>query len=338
MNIEVFEIFDVDKIIDYKVRGLPALLINGRIAFQKEIPDVVNIKSYILAMKNNPLSKKKINKILLPVDFSAASRNAYNYALQWSRLIGAEIKIVHCFAPAFDPNQPVIVQPFEENKLFVEERLKKFCNTYPNEEEVQPTNALKISSEAIMGFAVDEIIRTADDENSSMILMSTTSKHGVLDKFFGSISSAVSRKANTPVLLIPDGVSFKPFKNILYATNADSSDEYLVEEIIKFSELFKSNIHFVHVQENDETEDHIEEELFKTIFKERAATFAFNIAKIKNESVVQGINNYAEKERIDLIVFITRHRNFWENLMHKSMTKRMALNTKFPLLVLHIDN
>ena len=168
--------------------------------------------------------------------------------------------------------------------------------------------------------------------------MSTTSKHGVLDKFFGSISSAVSRKANTPVLLIPNGVSFKPFKNILYATNADSSDEYLVEEIIKFSELFKSNIHFVHVQENNKTEDQIEEELFKTIFKERASTFAFNIAKIKNESVAQGINNYAEKEQIDLIVFITRHRNFWGNLMHKSMTKRMALNTKFPLLVLHIDN
>ncbi|MFM9952206.1 MAG: universal stress protein [Saprospiraceae bacterium] len=47
------------------------------------------------------------------------------------------------------------------------------------------------------------------------------------------------------------------------------------------------------------------------------------------------MNQYAEMEKIDLIVMATRHRSFWEQLFHKSQTKQMALHTHLPMLVLH---
>jgi nucleotide-binding universal stress UspA family protein len=47
---------------------------------------------------------------------------------------------------------------------------------------------------------------------------------------------------------------------------------------------------------------------------------------------------YAFYHRIDLIVFVTHHRKFWENILHKSVTNSALLTSDLPILVIHSDD
>ena len=63
--------------------------------------------------------------------------------------------------------------------------------------------------------------------------------------------------------------------------------------------------------------------------------FAFTMSRVAGHTVAEGLNDYAVRHRIDLIVMARPNRDFWENIFHKSVTKAMALNTKLPILIFH---
>ena len=44
-----------------------------------------------------------------------------------------------------------------------------------------------------------------------------------------------------------------------------------------------------------------------------------------------------EENDIDLAIMVAHKRNLWERIMHKSVTKAMAITTKIPILVYHKD-
>lgn len=46
------------------------------------------------------------------------------------------------------------------------------------------------------------------------------------------------------------------------------------------------------------------------------------------------ISRFADKEGVDLMVFIKRDRGFWSNLFHQSLTKSMAYHSDKPMLIL----
>ena len=65
--------------------------------------------------------------------------------------------------------------------------------------------------------------------------------------------------------------------------------------------------------------------------------FSFEIAEVDGETVAEGLNNYIQDHPMDLVVMVNLHRKFWDGLFHKSRTKQMALTTKTPLMVLHME-
>ena len=49
LNATVAEINDVDRFLSLKINGIPALIVNGKIAFEKIVPSVKEIVSYFKA-------------------------------------------------------------------------------------------------------------------------------------------------------------------------------------------------------------------------------------------------------------------------------------------------
>ncbi len=47
------------------------------------------------------------------------------------------------------------------------------------------------------------------------------------------------------------------------------------------------------------------------------------------------VNLFVSEENADMICMIRRGRGFWENLFHKSVTRKEIFNSPVPLLVLH---
>jgi nucleotide-binding universal stress UspA family protein len=272
-----------------------------------------------------------MKKILIPTDFSQTARDAYAYALEYCKALGEPcgVKVVHVFMPEA-ASTPTFIPPVQEFMEIKEQTLKEFAHhTFE-----KPDNVEEVETEQLIGFPGDEIIELSKEFD--LVIMGTTGDGGLLEKLFGSVSTIVAQRSHCPVLLIPHGVKYQNPDQILYASSAEASDERLIEQLIVFNKPFQARIHFVHVErEGDAAFSKSKEEIFEELFDAGEPPFAFEFANIKSADVDASINQYAEMEKIDLIVMATRQRSFWEQLFHKSQTKKMALHARLPLLILH---
>jgi Universal stress protein UspA and related nucleotide-binding proteins len=56
-----------------------------------------------------------------------------------------------------------------------------------------------------------------------------------------------------------------------------------------------------------------------------------------SDDVVGALYEYSFYHRIQLLVFVTHHRNIWDNLLHKSVTQEVLMSSDLPVLVMHSD-
>jgi hypothetical protein len=170
-----------------------------------------------------------------------------------------------------------------------------------------------------------------------MVVMATTGSHGILGKFFGTVSSSVAKNAGCPVLLVPPNVRYKPFRNILYASNYESADTAAIENLILFSNQFEGNIHFVHIERRSIKGLNVADVVFDGTMGKLETQPNIIFDTIQSTSISHGLKLYAEENNIDLIVMVTRHRNIIDSWLHRSKTKQMIMEVERPLLVLHHD-
>ena len=276
-----------------------------------------------------------MKKFLVPTDFSSTSRNALHYALQLAKELQAEaIEIVHVFLPETAGEAdfiPPVAQLMDSRKEMLQTFVKESLKGY----EPLPC---PITHEVMVGFPGDELTQASEDYD--IIVMGTTGQSGILEKLFGSVSSSVSQRAHCPVLLVPHDASFQPIRHIVYASNYESADKDMVDKLAAFNAPFKAHVHFVHVKRDKDIPigfTQAREEIFRELFKTGEPAFAFDMAEVENDDIVEGLSQYAEELKADLAVMVTRHRSIWQSILHHSQTKRMALATHIPLMVLHLN-
>jgi len=333
LPVSVAEVKEVDDIMNYNIDGTPALLINDQVVFQKEVPSVAQIKHILQESYTNRIPM--LRTILVPTDFSETARNAYLAAYKLAQKTGARIKVIHCYTGDYDPNQVFVMQNSKEYYDRIQRRLKQFVQPAPNHLP-NGMNSHRVETEACLGFAVDEITRISQLKEVDMIVMGTTGEHDVLEKVFGSVSTGVSQKATCPVLLIPKNSSKQQFNKIVYATDLPATKEYTLRRMLEFAQIFEAEVHFVHINNATRSELDITEQLLRELAK-REDLPNFKIVTVNSNSVEEGLNKYAKENEIDLVVLANRQRNFWKKLVDRSLTRRMALTTQIPLMVLHLE-
>ncbi len=334
---DVEEITDIESFLKYNLLRVPALTINGDIVFHHSNHDLG--LSELKALLRKYFSNQFImENILVPTDFSKTSKGAYHYALHLAEYFNSSIKVVHVYHPSFSPGFPAVTNA---NMLMMEpkkELMKQFI--HQGEEGEDPINTLiDIKDEIISGFAAEEIVRKSKTEEIDLVVMGTTGDNTILEKVFGSISSEVSKHAHCPVLLVPNGSKFKAFRNIVYASNFEKIDSQVMDKIVDFAGRFSAGIHLVDVHENKEAGRYkVTEQLLEQQLNERLPTLEFKMAEVESSSVWEGLNRYADDNEVDLLVMVTQHRKVLENMFHKSITRQVAVHSKLPILILHIDN
>jgi nucleotide-binding universal stress UspA family protein len=328
----------MEKLMKYRINGIPALVVDGTVVLQKLVPPAEDLKILLNAFVQGAFKQFAMKNIIVPTDFSPSAKGAFQFALDLAELQGGKVKVVHIYHPEFDPDSNWLNNSFLDGVGNAKERLDAFVK-----EELNYAAAggvaidVKVEQEVITGFAVDEILQISQRKEVDLIVMGSTGEKGFLEKMFGSVSTNVTQRAECPVMLVPHGVQFRGFRHIMYASNYEAAERPTLHRIVDVANAFHADIHFVHVAEEGDTRSYqeIENRLFNVLFNGEDPSFAFSLTKVEGHSVVDGLNDYAIKHNIDLVVMVCPHRNFWEQLFHKSVTKAMALNTKLPILVLH---
>lgn len=152
----------------------------------------------------------KIEKILVPIDFSDYSKSALRYAVNFAKFFNAEIILVYVVEPVIYPPDfsmgqiaiPTVTTEFDER---AKEELNKLAKN-------QIPSQVKVSTVIKTGKPFIEIIDTAAEVNADLIIIATHGHSGVEQILFGSTAEKVVRKAPCPVLTLREPVKGFMFK------------------------------------------------------------------------------------------------------------------------------
>jgi len=279
-----------------------------------------------------------MRKIIVPVDYSEASKNALKYAQYLATYLGLAIEVVHIAIEPYEPFYPYydIITP----KFLLKKRakLQKFVLQSQIVQKASAVSSIQIDSFVGMGNAINEIIKISQRDDVEMILMGTTGAGGLMGRLFGSVSSKVAQRSSSPVLLIPPSIQeFKIFNQILYACHYLSFTEKLLKRIRQFTRRFDAAIHWVHINNASTDQDAmIDNQILKMLFNKYYPEVELPLVTIDERDIWAGLTHYAQLKDIDLIVLGSPHRNFLGQLFHRSLTKQMVLRAQRPILVLPI--
>ncbi len=270
-----------------------------------------------------------INNILLPTDFSASANKALDYAILMAKKTSATLTVLHV-------NQIALLDasmPPETYQLFVSEIENFVKEGFALIKKKLSTTGINCIYESKYGFIADEICDYSEDAQTDLIIMGTTGTSGLGEVLIGSNCASVIGRSSVPCMAIPDNAAVKEFGKIIYATDYNEPEFPAFSRLLFFAELFDAEIDVVHVESENDHYFNSENNFFKKNKNN------INYSKIRYTNLPQGktadvINHYIDENHADLLVLAKHNRNFFDRLMHRSLSKKMAYHTHLPLLIL----
>lgn len=271
--------------------------------------------------------------ILAPTDFSTTSRNAIDYAMEIARLSGARLILFHAYhIPPIATEAPVAIPALDE----IEKRCIKDLEKIEKDLRMKHGTATEIEHICKCGFAVEEINQYAKEENISLVVMGMHGSGYLSEKFIGSITTSLMRKAACPVLAIDRHVRFKNIKKIVLACDYNEiGDRSILNPLKTFSLLFNSHIYVLNVVRDPAMTVTVNRAATELRLEHLLEDINHSFHYTKNEDIVKGIHDFVEEHKTDMVVMIPREHSFLRNIFHEPETTRMAFHTRVPLLSLH---
>lgn len=146
-------------------------------------------------------SHSLINRILVPVDFSACSLAGLKYAIQFADSFGASISILH----VVDPGPLLTADGYRMYDLekYHEMARKEATGQMRKFVQLAKFGRVKFETAIVTGMSVQEIIDFAQGHDIDLIITSTHGLTGFKHVLVGSTAERVVRQASCAVLVVP---------------------------------------------------------------------------------------------------------------------------------------
>ena len=328
VDLSIKEVNDTDAFIEEDIMSIPTVKVGNeyRSIGKKNVNRFINeVNEWVLGKEDFG----NLKKIYVPIDFSDASVNAVRYAKDMAEFSSGVISLVYSYYPTpVSMNEVTYIDP--EIEKIQRENLKKFKQQISTEGYFDSPNSLIIDSEFLTGFPVPELVNLSKRNENMLMVMGAKGKSN-MKKLFGSVSTDVAIKSACPVLLVPDGTKFNPFRKIVFCSNDLGIDAYAVEELIKVAAPYNADIEVIHVDQKDGYHENQLMNLITNYYPKGKVSYKL----IKGDSKLEAILGHVTKNNSDLLVMSRASKGLIRDLFHKSLTKQLIANTKTPLLITH---
>lgn len=266
--------------------------------------------------------------LLVPTDFSKASKKAIMYAAELAKKIKARIILLN------------VVQANTSGETLLKwKRLEEEMVKIAREDGEQLLAEVKrkagaktpITFEYRLGYDFDKVVNRFVEENDvDLVVMGTHGATGLKKVLMGSNAASMINTSLVPVVAVPADAAFKPIKKIVYATDMVNLDEE-IKTVTMFAALFTASVSVVHVTPATPDKKFNAEKLTKNLIKVskyKKLTFSF----VKNENITAGVNAFVAKQKPQLLAMFTHKLSAYEKFFGKGVTRKQAFNTTVPLL------
>jgi nucleotide-binding universal stress UspA family protein len=271
--------------------------------------------------------------IIIPTDFSPTATNAMHYGIDMAKAITASIILLHVYqVPVSYTDTPIVLLSVEELKKDAERKLELLHQ----EVEKITSGSIKVYTEARLGNIADEIENLCEKVKPFAVIMGSKGSTGIEKVLFGSNTLTAIRHLTWPVICIPPGKSFGKgikkigfacdFKNIVKTTPADSIKSFVKEFN---AELHVLNVDYHNKQFRPDTPE--QSALLHTMLEEVNPVYDF----IEHQDIEDGLNEFSEKNNIDILITIPKKHKLLAGLFKPSSTKQLVVQSHIPVLCIH---
>ncbi|WP_125185166.1 universal stress protein [Botryobacter ruber] len=311
--------------------------------------------------------------ILVPTDYSRQAQNALSYALEIAKETKAEIILFHAFYKTiYTPDTVEIdtmiaameAEKCRELEKYAETAKQALCKDFAmqfistekvsSEAEALLTQTksgfhrieldtalakkedVKIRCVARFGLAFDQILIATQLYKADLVIMGMKGKGAFSSVFLGNTTIAVIQDSPVPVLAVPTDVPYKVLKNVVLALNLTLLPSNIALNWLRdFVAVIKSKLQVLHLYQEgsqqevrdkaykalDTLDVHLHDITYKVVFKQR-------------DDVAEGLQQYVQEQRSDLLILIPSQHTFLEKLLNKSIVGKLSAQANVPLLSL----
>lgn len=279
---------------------------------------------------------RTMKKILFPTDFSDAATNAFVHALEFAKVVNAELILLHTFEiPVYDS------QFFPENyaSIYSSIELAKF-EMFKDEIPKLRTIAAERNLEDIVikhrlmdGDLIYNLKNAVEEDQIDFVIMGTNSVSDWTKFFTGSNTESVISGVEVPVLCVPIDAKYKKVKTIGFTTRYREKDKKELKKVLKIAKKTDAKVKSLYVKTSNSD---VTEETRKEFEKEFAGENV-EFLVLPSDDVKETILDFVLYKDIDILTTITHKRSFFESLFDSSFSKKIAKEVPIPILVMHED-
>jgi universal stress protein A len=145
----------------------------------------------------NPLAPFKLQRVLVPVDFSDCSHKALQYALPFAKAFDATITILHVVEPFY-----LVPEMAGVDVVLIEKQLREGGERQLAALRKEVGDSAAAETLLRVGRPEAEILKAARELASDLIILSTHGRTGLAHVFMGSTAEQIVRRAGCPVLVV----------------------------------------------------------------------------------------------------------------------------------------
>src|SRR5680860_799480 len=274
-------------------------------------------------------------KILLPTDFSENAYNAIKYAVELFENEESNFYLLNTYTPVLYDTEYILYSPspLSLHEIYRNKSLKGLEKIERQINKDLPNSKHKWELVSSFNMLSDEIKIQVKEKKIDLMVMGTQGATGARMILFGTHTVHAIKKASCPLLAIPSGFKFKTLKNILFPTDYDLkfTDKYL-NFLKRLIEKHASTIHIVNVYFGIPLDT--EQEKSKKFLIDYFKNIQHEFYKIEKSSVPEGIDEFQNKNPVDLLVMISNKHSFFENLLFRPVINEIGFHIKIPFLVI----
>jgi len=274
----------------------------------------------------------KIEKILIPIDFSETSLIAIEHGAFTAQLFKAELVLLHVVEKHWEKFSIVApeIRVNEPSDLVnaIEKRLEDTAET------IRSKYGVKSTCVTSSGNIFAEVVSVSKEHNIDLIVMGTHGTSGVVEFFVGSNTYKVVTESVCPVISVRAHSNKVGFKNIVLPIDDSAHSRQKVNHAVVLAKHFAAKVHILGLADsNDETElkkfeiklDQIEDYLKKCELPySRKTVNGGNQAKVSYD--------YAKTVNADLIVIMTDQDENITGRLLGSYAQQVVNHSKIPVM------
>ncbi|HEU4718482.1 MAG TPA: universal stress protein [Bacteroidia bacterium] len=273
-----------------------------------------------------------LRRIVCPIDFSPAARNAVQYAAKLAQLSGAGLELVY-----FQYHSSrALMAVAGRKKADAEAHVMKVARELENlAAELNKMFSISCGTGVETGEETLTEAIAGKAGPGDLIVAGTNGADDLFQDFFGSNAYNLAVHAGCPVLVVPEQVEYRTLTEIVFAWDYDPESRPLFVRLKELAGMLGAQITFLHVSRHisDVSKDIFNalKEKVGEVFSEGEAKFERIIAPHPQDSIDEYMRG---KESAVLALAVQKGKMLREILREKHGSEE-ELTAAYPVLVMH---